>query len=163
NGDPLLLVAQASSRTMNPSLAQSVVDRAMERDPASASAEYGAEFRKDIESFISIEAVRACVAPCIFERSPERRITYKAFVDPSGGSADSFTLAIAHYDISTQTVLIDAVRETTPPFSPELTVLAYSNLLKSYRISKIMGDRYAGIWPVEQFSKFGITYEQAAR
>jgi hypothetical protein len=32
NGDPLILVAQAPSRVMNPSLPQSVVDRAMERD-----------------------------------------------------------------------------------------------------------------------------------
>jgi hypothetical protein len=32
--DPLILVAQGSSRTFNPSLPQSVVDRAMERDQA---------------------------------------------------------------------------------------------------------------------------------
>jgi hypothetical protein len=36
-------------------------------------------------------------------------------------------------------------------------------LLKSYRVPKIQGDRYGSSWPVEQFSKFGIIYEQAAR
>ena len=46
----------------NATLLQSVVDRAYERDPAAASAEYGAEFRRDIESFVAIEAVTACVA-----------------------------------------------------------------------------------------------------
>jgi hypothetical protein len=49
-GDPLILVAHGASRTFNPSLPQSVVDRALDRDPASA--EYLAEFRADIESQI---------------------------------------------------------------------------------------------------------------
>ena len=40
----LVLVAQAPSRTMNSTLKQSVVDRAYERDPASAAAEFGARF-----------------------------------------------------------------------------------------------------------------------
>jgi hypothetical protein len=35
-------------------------------------------------------------------------------------------------------------------------------LLKSYGVSSVVGDRYAGIWPVEQFAKFGIVYEQSA-
>ena len=49
---------------------EAVVKRAYERDPASASAEYGAQFRADIESFIDIEAVRAVIMPGIFERPP---------------------------------------------------------------------------------------------
>jgi hypothetical protein len=74
-GDPLLLVAQAASTTMNPSLSQSVVDRAMERDAASAAAEYGAEFRRDIENFVSIEAVQACVAKGVYEHAPARSLS----------------------------------------------------------------------------------------
>lgn len=35
-------------------------------------------------------------------------------------------------------------------------------VLKDYRINKVIGDRYAGAWPVEQFGKFGIIYEQSA-
>jgi hypothetical protein len=46
---------------MNPTVPQSVVDEAMERDPASAFAEYNAIFREDVESFVALEAVRACV------------------------------------------------------------------------------------------------------
>ena len=60
DNDPIL-VWQAGTRTMNPTVRQSLIDEAMERDPASAAAEYGAEFRPDIESLIAIEAVRACV------------------------------------------------------------------------------------------------------
>jgi hypothetical protein len=163
SGDPRILVAQAPSRTMNPSLPQSVVERAFERDPASAAAEYLAEFRRDIESFVSVEAVRACVSANVFERPPQHSTSYRAFVDPSGGSSDSMTLAIGHNEIGRQTIVIDAIREAKPPFSPEAVVSEFSGLLKSYRVPKIQGDRYASLWPVEQFSKFGIIYEQAAR
>jgi hypothetical protein len=86
SGDPLILVAQAPSRVMNPSLPQSVVDRAIERDQASAAAEYLAECRRDIESFVSIEAVAACVTPGVRERLPERAISYVAFVDPQAAA-----------------------------------------------------------------------------
>ena len=85
NGDPRILVAQGASRTFNPTLPQSVVDRAYERDAAAAAAEYGAEFRRDIESFVSVEAVMACVSPCEFERPKEHYQSYDAFTDPLMG------------------------------------------------------------------------------
>ena len=34
--------------------------------------------------------------------------------------------------------------------------------MKNYNVSSISGDRFAGIWPVEQFRKFNIRYEQSA-
>jgi hypothetical protein len=34
--------------------------------------------------------------------------------------------------------------------------------LKTYRITKVKGDRYAGEWPREAFRKYGITYEPSA-
>jgi hypothetical protein len=162
-GDPLILVAQAPSRVMNSSLPESVVARAYERDPASAAAEYGAEFRRDIESFVSLEAVRSCVRSGVFERAPERTISYRAFCDPSGGSADSFTLALGHYIVGKQTVVIDRVREQKPPFSPEATVEEFSNVLKSYRLASVTADRFGGEWVTEQFKRFGIRCEQAAK
>jgi len=48
-GDPLIMVAQAPTRTMNPSLPESVVRRAIERDPIAAAAEYGAHFAVTLE------------------------------------------------------------------------------------------------------------------
>jgi hypothetical protein len=95
DGDPVL-VWQAATRDMNPTVPQRVIDEATERDPASAAAEYGAQFRSDIESYIAREAVEACVSLGIRERAPVSSVTYAAFVDPSGGSADSMTMAIAH-------------------------------------------------------------------
>ena len=162
--DPLILVAQGASRTFNPSLPQSVVDRAMERDPSSAAAEYLAEFRTDLEAFVSIEAVRACVSTGTYERAPIPGTTYHAFVDPAGGSgSDTMTLAIGHIDHSRQIVILDAIREQRPPFSPEQVTQDFATLLRSYNIVKIIGDKYAGGFPPEQFGKFNILYDQSAK
>ena len=72
DGDEAILVAQGASRDFNPDLAQSVVDRAIERDPAAASAEYLAQFRTDIESLLTHEAVAACTDPGVRERKFDR-------------------------------------------------------------------------------------------
>jgi hypothetical protein len=83
NGDRLILVAQGASRDLNPTLPQRIVDRALERDPAAARAEYLAEFRTDIESFISREALDAVVSRGVFERGRVAGIRYVGFCDPS--------------------------------------------------------------------------------
>ena len=69
-GDPRLLVAQGASRDFNKTLPQSVVDRALERDRARFTAEYLGEFRTDVEGFLTLEAIRACVEPGVKERPP---------------------------------------------------------------------------------------------
>ena len=161
NGDPLVLVAQGASRDFNSTLRQSVVDRAMERDPAAASAEYLGQFRSDIEGFINRDAVEAVTTRGVRERAPILGVQYVGFVDPSGGSNDSFTLAVAHKE--RERAVLDCVRETRPPFSPEGVVAEYTTLLKSYRISRVRGDRYAGEWPREQFKKRGIDYFTAEK
>ena len=157
NGDPLILVAQAASRDMNPSLPDRVVQRAIERDPAAAKAEYFGQFRTDLEAFIAREVVDAAVIPDRHELPPISSIQYTAFVDPSGGSADSMTIAIAH--LENQIRVLDAVRERKPPFSPENVVEEFASLLKTYRVHSVMGDRYAGEWPRERFRVHGIEYE----
>ena len=70
DNDPIL-VWQAKTTLMNPTVPQSVIDEATERDPSSAAAEYGAEFRSDFEDFISREAVLACVEFGVRERPPQ--------------------------------------------------------------------------------------------
>jgi hypothetical protein len=140
-----------------------VVAEAYERDPASAAAEYGAEFRSDIEGFINPEVVDALVVPGRHELPPISGVHYVAFCDPAGGSGqDSFTLCVGHKD-NDGLVIIDALRERKPPFSPEATVLEFADLLKSYGLLRLAGDRYAGSWPAEQFAKHGITFGPAEK
>jgi hypothetical protein len=160
DGDPVL-VWRAATTTMNPTIPQSVINEAHERDPSSAAAEYGAEFRSDIEGYIGREAIEACIATGLFERPPESSLRYRAFVDPSGGSSDSFTLAVGHREADE--LFHDCVREVRPPFSPESVVTEFAATLKSYRINKVVGDRYAGEWPREQFRKHGIAYELSVK
>src|SRR5207247_10982537 len=119
---------------------------------AAARAEWLAEFRRDIESFVSREAVDACIVAGRIEIAPVEDISYRAFCDPSGGSADSFTVAVAHRDPSGKAVL-DCVRERKPPFSPEAVVKEFADLLALYSITEVEGDRYAGEWPREQVRK----------
>jgi hypothetical protein len=59
--------------------------------------------------------------------------------------------------------VLDATRERKPPFSPEDVVSEFAALLKSYGVTKVVGDRYAGEWPRERFSEHGIDYEPAAK
>jgi hypothetical protein len=158
--DSPTLVWKAGTRTMNPTVPQSVIDEAYEADPAHAAAEYDATFRSDVETFVAREVIEAAVMHGRFEL-PRGPGVYFAFVDPSGGSSDSFTLAIAHRRVD-GTVVLDAIREVRPPFSPEAVVDEFSKLLKTYGIATVQGDKFAGEWPVEQFRKYGVRYEQSA-
>jgi len=154
-----VLVWKAATRIMNPTVPQAWIDEQYEADPASAAAEYGAEFRNDIESFVSREVVDAAVIPGRHELPPVPGTRYVAFTDPSGGAADSFTIGIAHMDKATNRAVLDAVRERRPPFSPEAVVQEYAELLKSYGLQSVDGDRYAGQWPRERFRLAGIRYD----
>jgi hypothetical protein len=111
--DASVLVWQAQTRVMNPTVPQRVIDEALAQDPASAAAEYLAQFRSDVEGFVTREAVDACISPSCRERQPQSQWRYVAFCDPSGGSADAMTLAIAHEE-GNNTAVLDLIREVAP-------------------------------------------------
>ncbi len=155
----------ADTLSMNPSVDAEVVRTAFADDPISAASEYGeggrVSFRRDVESFINTEAIQAVTLAGRREIPPMSGVEYTAFVDPSGGSQDSFTLAIAHRENSH--AVLDAVREVRPPFSPEAVVSDFADTLKSYRVTGVTGDRYAGEWPRERFQVHGISYTPSER
>jgi hypothetical protein len=157
DGSPSILVARGTTSDFNPTIPAEEIARELERDPARNRAKYLAEFRDDVTSFVNPEVVAQCTA-AVTARPPSPHITFVAFCDPSGGSADSMTLCIAHFDSNKQTVIIDCLLEQRAPFSPELTVRDFSYTLKAYGIRKIFGDKYAGVWPTEQFARFNIEY-----
>jgi hypothetical protein len=156
-----VLVWKAATRTMNPSVPQSVIDAAIEADASSAAAEYMAEFRTDVESFISREVVDAAVILARYELPCVDGCNYVAFVDPSGGSSDSMTLAIAHME--NDNVVLDLLRERKPPFSPDDVAKEFADTIKSYDLSSVRGDRYGGMWPRERFAAHGIDYQPATQ
>jgi hypothetical protein len=156
DNDPVL-VWQAATRDMNATVPQSYIERHLEEDPARASAEYLAMFRSDLQAFVSREVIETCVGD-YYELPPEAGRSYYCHVDPAGGSGgDSFACAIAHREGNG--VVVDLVRERRPPFMPSQVIDEFVPLLKSYRIGKVTGDRWAGGFPPEAFQRGGIRYE----
>ncbi len=86
-----VLVWQATTRDMNPTVSGLTIQAAYLRDQAAATAEYGAQFRSDVEGFLPLEVVESRIVPHRFELPPLGDSSYVAFVDPSGGQQDSMT------------------------------------------------------------------------
>jgi hypothetical protein len=157
--DSPILVIQADTRTMNPTVPQSVIDRAMELDPVAASAEYLAQFRSDVGSFLDLDLIERAVETGRRERAPMAGVHYEGFVDPSGMIQDAFTCDIAHRE--GERIVLDVCRGIRPPGNPSEVVKEFAALLKSYGCYTVTGDRYAGEWVREMFEKHGITYRHS--
>jgi len=177
--DADVLVWNADVASMNPGIDPALVRAAFVDDAASAASEYGQEgrvaFRTDVEAFLPLEVVQAVTVPGRFELPPvlpgpardrdPRAVpppVYVGFVDAAGGTGgDSFTCAVAHPE--GERVILDALRERRPPFSPTDAVEEISALLRSYRLGTVTGDRWAGGWVPEAFRRAGIEYRAAER
>lgn len=149
-----VLVAQAPSLAMNPTLDPAVVEAAMAEDPERAQAEYGAQFRSDISTFLDIELIERASRSKPLHLPPSEREQYFAFADPNGGGADEFTLSIAHRE--GDLTIVDGVWARNG--SPAESVEEFAAILRTYRVSMVRGDRYAGRWPSDEFRKHGIEY-----
>jgi hypothetical protein len=158
-----VLVWNADTRSMNPSIPAELVERAFEEDATIAGSEYGrdgrVQFRRDVEAFLDAAAIREVTVEGRRELPPLRGVRYRAFVDPSGGSQDSFTIAIAHRD--GDKAVLDTVRERRPPFSPDAVAEEYAALIRTYGMFSVTGDRYAGQWVVEAFARHGIRLQHS--
>ena len=150
-----VLVAQAPSRTMNPTLSQGVIDDALTEDYEAAQAEFMAQFRSDIAAFLDVELIDRATRHKPLELLPSSKLQYHAFVDPNGGGADEFTLAIGHLD--GLTVVCDLVRGRKG--SPADIAKEFAQVMMQYEITTCHGDRYAGRWPRDEFMRWGITYQ----
>jgi hypothetical protein len=153
-------VWKSPSLKMNPTLSQDIIGDALKDDPAAARAEWLAEWREDIEGFLSLDLVEAVVIPGRGDLSRVTGVEYLAFLDPSGGRNDSFTAAICHSEKSGK-IIIDVLKERRSPFRPTEVVGEFSMLLKNFGITSATSDRYGGEWVNEAFRKHGITIEPA--
>jgi hypothetical protein len=92
---------------------------------------------------------------------PDDRLTYHAFVDMSGGSADDAVLAISHKVKSC--VVLDLVERQAGgvPFNPRDAIAKFSDILGRYRVRRVMGDAYAGETFRHDFEARGIRYERS--
>jgi hypothetical protein len=158
--DSRVLVWQAPTTVMNPSVDQAVIDAAYADDPESASAEYGAQFRSDIAAFISAAVVAKATMKGTLELPRVQGVHYCGAIDASGGSgSDSMTMAVSHYDRAADCAVLDCIREVRPPFSPENVCAEFARTLKSYGISRAVADRWGSQFVVEAFQRNGISLQ----
>jgi hypothetical protein len=160
-GDPKIVVVNASSRRMNPLLSEAVVARAYERDAQSAKAEFGGSFRDDVAGFLDLALVEAAVDRGVVVRPPRAGVAYRAATDPSGGAHDSFVTAICHDE--GDVAVLDCLVEVRPPFNPSAATRTMAEALKSYDLTRTVGDRYSAGWVIEAFAKEDVTYEHSER
>jgi hypothetical protein len=162
SGNPRILVARGSTQDFNSECPQEEIDDAMARDAVVARSEYFSEWRVDVEGFITKESVLACVTLGCREIAP-MPVEYVAFCDPAGGSGggDSMTIAIAHRE--GDVAVLDALRVRPPRFSPDDVVTEFAELLRRYKITEVVSDRWGSGFVAEAFEKRGITHRTSER
>jgi len=150
-----VLFIQGPTRTFNPTIPQQVVDDALKADEQRARAEWLGEFRDDVSSIFSTEALEAVVNYDRPIELPRSQYRYVGFLDASGGSGqDSMTAAVAHKE--NERLILDCVVEVRPPFSPASVSGQFAGMFKRYGVRTVRADKYAGSWPSETFQKHGV-------
>lgn len=148
-----------ASRTMNPTLPQSIVDEALAEDLAAAKAEYLGEFRDDVATFLPRSLIENLVVTGRVELSPRDDRRYVAFADLSGGRSDDAALAIAHR--KGRVVVLDYLRCWKAPFSPQLVIMDMAKDLRKFGLRYAKGDNYSAEFVARAFSSEGVTYAKA--
>jgi len=161
DGNPRILVAQAASQVMNPCVDMDWIAQEFAEDPVGSEAEFNAQFRTDVETFIDRDVVESCVESGCFEIPPWGGDLYHGFVDASGGSGgDSMTLAVSQ--LEGDVAILDCVRERRPPFSPSEVCAEFSVTLKSYGLTRVTADKWGSGFVQEAFGGHGIICSQSA-
>jgi hypothetical protein len=160
--DPRTLYVKGSSELFNPTVDPEEIADEYAKDPASARAEYGGEFRDDIASFIDVEMIEACTDRGVTVRPPRAGVRYVAFVDAASGTGqDAFAVGIAHRD--KEEIVLDLAHEVKPPFSPSHAIAEVCGLLAGYHITSVTGDKWAPGFVAEGFAQHRVRYAYTER
>lgn len=159
NSDEVLVV-QSATRDLNPLISQEWIDSEMLRDPERNKAELMGLWRDDVSQFFDGELLNQSIDVNRGNLPPKEGVQYVSFVDGASGSssrnADSFTCAVGHKEDNK--CVIDGVWEWRPPFSPASVIKEISDILKSYRTHKTVGDKWAVGALSDLFKMEGIVY-----
>ncbi len=160
--DDRVLVIQAESTELNPTLDPQIIADALAADPAAARAEWLGEFRDDISGYVSIELIEAAVDRDVVVRPPRPGVIYGGSADVASGTGkDSFAAAIAHRE--GDLVVLDLAHEIKPPFNPQVATTEVAELFKSYGVRTVKADKYAAGFAIEAFARCGVTLEYSER
>jgi hypothetical protein len=152
-----VLCFRATSLELNKTLNKEIIARALKDDRESASAEWLAEWRTDLATFLSADLIDELTVEGRLELAPVPGTQYVGFVDNAGGSGkDSYALAIAHQQDGK--LILDCLKYIDPPFDPFEVSRDYAKLFKEYHIDTVVGDRWSGGWVEEAYKKHNIRY-----
>jgi hypothetical protein len=155
------LVVHATTEQMNPIVDKSELEAERIKDEANYRAEYLAQWRADLASFIDPAAVQRVTLAGIVDREPVPGVQYTLFADPSGGSSDSFTWSVAYID-EAGVVHIVCTGEVKAPFSPSEVCVTVAKDAERYGCKKVYADRYASGFASDAFEAVGLTLEHSA-
>lgn len=85
-------------------------------------------------------------------------VRYSAFFAVPGSTSDRPALAIAHLS-QDNTAILDLLEEFPSNTNLDEVIIQVAATLKKYELVKVEGDHFAGVWPKEYFSKYGVIYE----
>jgi len=158
DGSPVL-TWQAPTRTMNPSIPQALVDEAMESDPASASAEFMAQFRGDITNFIPRDKIASAVDVGITTRQPVRGVAYQCFFDAASGvGTDRFAAVWGHR--ANDQIIIDHVYVRRPPFDFSRVFGELACVCRNFNnVTEVYSDRYSIGALISECQRNGLTHK----
>jgi hypothetical protein len=157
NEDGRVLVLDAPSRTMNPTLSQEDIDEAIAEDPIAGRTEFLNQWREDICIFLPREVIESVVKKNRLELLPKLGVRYYAFVDVSGGRNDSSAIAIGHKE---EKVVVDYSKEYKSPHNPHWVIGQMSATLNKFKIRKVTGDNYSAEFCASTFKSQGFAYEK---
>jgi hypothetical protein len=121
------------------------------------------EFRSDISALFDEQVIDDAVDHARpLELPPRDGRRYYAFVDPSGGRHDAFTLAIGHTEGRKDAWVCDVVRGRQPPFQPGSVAQEYAALARQYGCTRITGDNFSAEWVAQAFRDAGMFYETSS-
>jgi hypothetical protein len=158
-----VLVWQATAPAMNPTLPPDYLARMEREDPEAFASEVLGQFRAGLSLLLDPDAVADCVDVGVRERPRDPSTRYQAFCDPSGGRRDKFTVAVGHWDGTSEQAVLDVVRAWAPPFDPATVIAEAAELVRSYGVSEIHGDRYAAEFVVSAWRQQGCRYTASKR
>ena len=154
--DAAVLCVAGDSITFNPTLSAEWIGEESARDPAAAESEWHGRFRSDVAAFLDPALIESAVDAGVVVRPRVPGVSYRAFMDVSGGVSDAFAAAVAHRD--GDQVVLDCLIEQVPPFNPSETMSRVCATLREYGLKECRGDRYSASWAVEAARANGVAY-----
>jgi len=133
------------------------LEDARKDDPVSFDSEYGAELRRDIEAFTSVEQVDAVTMRGRVFLPYDAKMSHLAFIDTAGGGGqDSVAVCITRRE--NEHAVVCRIVEWRPPFSATTVAGEVAGVLAEYNVTMVTGDSFSGDTWKDLLRKNGLTY-----